>query len=86
MKRFFDDTGDVVDIGDQIAVFDHRQRHAIDVGFLEGAFADHRLGHLACNSHQRHRIHVGIGDAGDQVGRSGPLVAMQTPARPVTRP
>ena len=35
------------------------------------AFADHRLGHLAGDGDQRHGIHVGVGDAGDEVGRAG---------------
>ena len=53
-------------------MFDNRQGHAEDVGFLERAFADHGLGHLAGDGDQRHGIHVGVGDAGDEVGRARP--------------
>ena len=71
VKGLFDDAGNVVDFGDQVAVLYHRQGHAVDVGLLKRPFADHRLGDLAGNGDQRHGIHVGIGNAGDQVGGAG---------------
>ena len=57
--------------GDQIAVLHHRQGHAVNIGLLESSLADHRLNHLAGNRYQRHRVHIRIRNAGNQVGRSG---------------
>ena len=71
VEGFLHDARDVVDVGDQIAVLHDRQRHAEEIGFLEGAFADHRLRHLAGDGDQRDGIHVGIGDAGDEIGGAG---------------
>ena len=42
----------------------------INIGFLETAFANHRLRHLAGDGDQRHGIHVGIGNAGDEIRRA----------------
>ena len=53
-------------------VLHDRQGDAEDVGFLEGISANGGARHLASNHHHRHRIHLGGGDPGDQVGRSRP--------------
>ena len=71
VKRFLDDARQIVDVGDQVAVLDDRQRHAEHVRFLERALADHALSHLAGDRHHGGRVHVGVGDAADQIGCAG---------------
>ena len=39
------------------------------VRFLKGVRADERGGHLPGDHHHGNRIHIGIGDAGDRIGR-----------------
>ena len=41
---------------------------ALDVHFLKAVSAQTRCGDVAGKGDQRHRIHVGRGDAGDQIG------------------
>ena len=41
-----------------------------DVNFLEGIFPDHVTGHITGDGHQGDAVHVGIGNPGDQVGRT----------------
>ena len=43
-------------------------RDALNVGFLKAVLADARGGYVAGKGHQRHRVHISGGDAGDQVG------------------
>ena len=43
-------------------------RDALNVGFLKAVLADARGGYVAGKGHQRHRVHVGRGNAGDQIG------------------
>ena len=64
--------GQVVGVLDQVGVLHHRQGDADDVGLLEGVGADARRAHLTGDRHQRHRVHVGVGDRGDQVGGARP--------------
>ena len=45
-------------------------RDAGDVGFLEGVGADQRAGLLPGDGDQRDRVHVRVGDRGDQVRRA----------------
>ena len=71
VKRLLDDARDVIDVGDQIGVFDDRQGDADDVGFLEAAAADHHLADLAGDGDEGAGIHVGVGDGGDEVGGAG---------------
>ena len=42
-------------------------RDALDVGFLEAVLAQALRGHVAGEGHHRHRVHIGGGDAGDEV-------------------
>ena len=44
---------------------------ALDVGLLEGIPAQLGGGHVAGESHHGHAVHVGGGDAGDQIGGAG---------------
>src|SRR5690606_10986869 len=53
------------------AVLRDGARDADDVAFLKRVAADERRGDLAREDDDRHRVHVGIGDAGDAVGRAG---------------
>ncbi len=71
LERFFENAGKVFGLQDEVAVFDDRQGHAEEVGFLEGAFADELLVNLAGDRDQRGAVHVGVGDRGDEVGRAG---------------
>ena len=48
-------------------MFDNRQRHPKEIGFLEGAFANHHLRDLPGDGYQRDRIHIGIGDGRNEV-------------------
>jgi len=41
------------------------------IGLLEGIIADLVLGHLAGNHHQRNRIHISGGNAGNGIGSAG---------------
>ena len=47
------------------------KRDAGYIGFLKGVAPDGSPWHLARDGHQRHRVHLGGGDAGHQVGRAG---------------
>ena len=71
VESFFDDARDLVDVPDEVAVFDDRQGHAEEIGFLERAASDHVLRHLTGDGDDRHGIHERVGQAGDQVGRAG---------------
>ena len=51
-------------------MLDDRQRDAGDVGLLEGVGADEVGADLAGDGHHGDRVQIGVGDAGDQVGRA----------------
>ena len=71
MESLLDDAGDVIDIPDEIAVLHHGKGHPEKVGLLESPAPDHLLRHLTGDCHQGHRVHVGIGNAGDQIRCTG---------------
>ena len=71
LERLFHHDRDFVDIGDEVAVFHHRQGHPVKVSLLESTLADHRLRHLTGDGDQRDRIHVRVGNASDEVGGAG---------------
>ncbi len=71
VNGLFHDARDFVDVGDQITMFDNRQGHAEEVGFLEAALADHGLRDLAGDGDQGDGIHIGVGDGGDEIGGAG---------------
>ena len=52
-------------------MLDDRQRHPGDVGLLEAVGADQVGADLAGDEDGRDRVHVGVGDRGDQVGGAG---------------
>jgi hypothetical protein len=66
-----DGPGDVLGLGDQEVVLGDGDGDPGDVGFLEGVGADHAARHLAGDGHHRDRVHIGVGDGGDQVRRAG---------------
>ena len=67
-----DDARDLGRVGDEVVVLGDRHRDAADVGLLEGITADRRGVDLASDGNDRHRVHVGVGDRGHQVGRTRP--------------
>ena len=71
IKCFLDDARDVLDVLDQEIVLGARTRDADEVRFLKSVVADHRGRNLAGQHDHRGGIHVGVGDAGDGVGRAG---------------
>jgi hypothetical protein len=52
-------------------VLDHRRRHADHVGLLEGVGAEQVGPHLTGHEDGRRRVHVGVADRRQQVGRAG---------------
>ena len=71
VEGFLDDPCDVAHVLDQVVVLGAGARDADEIGLLERVVADHRGRHLARDNDHRGRIHVGVGDASDRVGRAG---------------
>ena len=65
-----DDARDVVTVAHQEVVLGDRHRDAGDVGFLERVGADQGAPDLPGDRDHRNRIHVGVGQRRDQVGRT----------------
>lgn len=84
VERFLDDPrgrrilNQVVVLGDRAGDLDHRC-------LLKRIGADHVPRHLAGDRHQRDRIHLGVGQTGDEIDAPGPEVAITTPGLPVAR-
>ena len=70
VERLGDDPRDLVGVGHEVVVLGDRHRDAADVGLLEGVGADGGRVHLTGDGDDRHRVHVGVGERGDQVGRA----------------
>ena len=70
MECPFDRERKVFHLLHQDVVLDAGPRDADRVHFLKRVVADQRGAHLAGEHHQRHRIHVGVGDAGHGIGRA----------------
>ena len=64
--------GDVIDVLDQPVVLGDAHGDAGDVALLKGVGADRSRGHLARDHDQRRRVHVGVGQRGDDVGGPRP--------------
>ncbi len=62
----------LVGILDEERMLGERQRHAHDVGLLEGVLAHRRTTDLARDRHERHRVHLRRGEPRDEVGRPRP--------------
>ena len=65
-------SGDVVGVLDQIAVLDKGGHGAGDVHLLKDVPAQQIALHLAGDGHQGDGVHIGGGDAGDEVGGARP--------------
>ena len=72
IERLLDGLGQPVDILHQEVVLDAGPGDADVVGFLERVIADQVRRDLPGEHHHRYRIHVGGGNAGHGVGRTGP--------------
>ena len=55
---------------DELVVLGDWDRDALDVRLLEAVAADQRADHLPGDADQRHGVHEGVGDAGDEVRRA----------------
>ncbi|OIQ74367.1 hypothetical protein GALL_439840 [mine drainage metagenome] len=71
VESLFHHRRQIAHVLDQEVVFHHRTGDAHGVALLEGVETDGRGRHLAGDDHHRNRIHIGRGDAGDRIGRSG---------------
>src|SRR3954464_8840997 len=71
MESFSHHSRDLVNIHDQITVLDHRESHSEDVRLLKCTSADHFLGHLAGDGHQRNGIHISVSNTGHEISRPG---------------
>ncbi len=72
VERLGDGVRDVLGLGDEEAVLRDRHRDADDVRLLEGVRTDGRRGDLPGDGDEGHRVHVGVRDRRDEVGRAGP--------------
>ena len=63
--------GQVLHVAHREIVLGDGHGDALDVGLLEGIPAQLGGGHVAGESHHGHAVHVGGGDAGDQIGGAG---------------
>jgi hypothetical protein len=70
VKGLRDRGRDALRIGDQFVVLGDRPGNPGDVGLLERVGADHGGRHLAGDRDHGYRVHVRIGEGGDQVGRA----------------
>ncbi|ERH01864.1 MAG: hypothetical protein J07HN6_01423 [Halonotius sp. J07HN6] len=62
---------DGVGRGREPVVLGQRHRHTGRVGFLERIRADHVAGNLPGKGDHRIGVHVGVGETGDEIGRTG---------------
>ncbi|SHU32967.1 Uncharacterised protein [Mycobacteroides abscessus subsp. abscessus] len=62
---------DVLGVAHQEVVLGDGHRDAGDVGFLESIRTDEAATHLAGDRHNRDRVHLRVGQRGDQVGGTG---------------
>ena len=68
LESLFNRRRQIVDIRYQEIVFYTWAGNSHHINLLESIAADHRRADLAGNHHQRHRIGVGGGDAGNRIG------------------
>ena len=68
VEGFLDSRCNVLDFHHQEVVLGDGQRDASHIGFLEGVPPNCGARHLSGDGHHRHRVHLGGGDAGNQVG------------------
>ena len=65
------DTRQILDRADEVIMLRAMPGDADRVAFLEGVRADQMRRHLAGDADHRDRIHQGIGQRGDRIGRAG---------------
>ena len=70
-EGFAQGVGEVLHVVDHEIVLGDGHGDARDVDFLEGVLAHEGGGHVAGDGHHGHGVHVGGGDAGDEVGGAG---------------
>ena len=68
MKGFGHDPGNISRMHHEVTVFNDREGDSKDVGFLKGAATDSGGGNLAGDGDHGDGVHVGIGNASDEVG------------------
>ena len=71
VEGFLDGRSHVLDFHNQEIVLGDGQRDASHVGFLECVATNSSARHLPGDCHHRHRVHLGGGDASNQVGGAG---------------
>ena len=71
VKGFFEHPRQVCGIHHQVRMLHDGQGHAVEVRLLERALADELGKHLAGDGDEWNRIHVGVGDGGAEIGRTG---------------
>ena len=69
VKGLLHDAGDVIGVFHQVAVLGEGGHRTGDVHLLEDIPAQQIAGHLPGNGHHGDGVHIGGGDAGDQIGR-----------------
>ena len=62
---------DVLGTGDEEGMLDEGHCGTDDVGLLKGIRPDSTTSDLAGDGQHRHRVHVRVGDGGDEVGSTG---------------
>ncbi len=70
-KGFFDGRGDFAGVRDQVIVLGDGKGDAGNIRFLKSIIADQRADHLPGEKNHRDGIHLGGGNARDQVGGAG---------------
>ena len=71
MESFRHDAGNIPGMHDEIAVFDDGEGDAENIGLLKGAATNSGGRDLASDRNHRNRVHVGIGNTGDEIGGAG---------------
>ena len=70
VERLGQRPGDVISVANQDVVLGDRHRHTGDVGLLEGVRADQAAAHLTGDRDHRNRVHLGVGQRGDEIRRA----------------
>ena len=71
MERFLEDAREILGALDQVGVLGEGLAGAGDVGLLKDVAAEQLRIDLPRNGHERDAVHVGCGDAGNEIRRAG---------------
>ena len=85
VKRLPEDVGEILDLRDQVVVLGERDRDAGDVRLLEGIGADRGSGTWPVMQTIGEESIIAVPMPVTRLVAPGPLVAIATPTRPVTR-